>query len=243
MNTIFRAALAVAVFTFSQTASAVFISEFQPNPVGADPTTVSIELMGTAGALFTGVLVSIESDAVTAAGTIDRVSSVSGTFDANGLLVVSVPDLENPSFTLVLLDSFTGAVGNSIDADGNGIADDLSTFGTVLDAIGIPDAVGDEAFIYGAQLGGLDFSYTGDEPQLVFRDGVTMDWYAINDPAGTDAFDLFGNAVAFSDFNVDPSMTTFGAINPTTAPIPVPAALWLLASALGVLGVRGRRKA
>ncbi len=243
MNAIFRAALAVAVFTFSQTASAVLISEFQPNPAGADPADVSIELMGTAGASFTGILLSIESDGSTAAGTIDRMSSVSGTFDSNGLLVVSVPDLENPSFTLVLLDSFTGSIGTSIDADQDGIADDLSTFGTVLDAIGIPDNAADESFIYGAQLGGLDFSYSGDEPKLVFRDGVTMDWYAINDPAGTDAFDLFGNAVAFGDFNVDPSLTTFGAINPTTAPVPVPAALWLLASALGVLGVRGRRNA
>ena len=224
-------------------ANAALINEIQPNPTGADPATVQIELFGTAGTTFSGVLLSIESDAGTSMGSVDRVSSISGTFDSNGLLVADITDLENPSFTLVLLDSFSGSVGTDIDADNDGVADDLSTFGTVLDAIGSPDAVADEANLYGAQLGGADFAFTGDEPQLIFRDSVSQVWYAINDPAGTDAFDIDGNAVSFASFDMDPSVPTFGAVNPTTSAVPVPAALWLFGSALGLLGLRARRAA
>ncbi|MEL7448896.1 MAG: hypothetical protein AAFN78_06785 [Pseudomonadota bacterium] len=241
MTTLRCAVLGTAALVFSQTAAAVSINEFQPNPVGADPAEVQVELLGNAFDSFTGVLLSIESDGSSAAGTVDRVSQVSGTFDANGLLVVTVPDLENPSFTLVLLDTFSGDVGTVIDTDNDGIADDLSTFGTVFDAIGIPDAVSDEAFVYGEQLGGQDFAFTGDEPQLVFRDSATLEWFAINDPAGTDAFDINGNAVPFANFNADPSVTTFGAVNPAAA-VPVPAAAWLMVSALGFLGFGARRK-
>lgn len=84
------------------------ISEFQPNPAGTDPSDQTFELSGTPDAAFSGWILSIESDQGYASGTVDRATAVSGTFDANGLLTVSVPDLENPSFTVVLLDDFTG---------------------------------------------------------------------------------------------------------------------------------------
>ena len=145
------AALGLIASAYSLSAGAVLINEFQPNPTGADPSTVQVELLGTAGASFSGVLLSIESDNTGSLGVIDRLSEVSGTFDANGLLTVSINDLENPSFTFVLLDVFTGVLGDDIDLDNNGAADNIGTFGTVLDAIGIPDAVGDESTIYGAQ--------------------------------------------------------------------------------------------
>lgn len=231
------AALFLAASCLSLSAHAVLINEIQPNPVGADPSTVQLELLGTAGDSFSGYLLSVESDG--ANGTIDRASAISGVFDANGLLTVSIADLENPSFTLILVDSFTGSVGFDIDVDDDGIIDDTSSFGTVFDAIGVPDSTADAALSYGAQLGGLDFSYTGDEPQLIFRDSVTLDWFAINDPAGTQAFDLMATGIDFSSFNMDPSVATFGAINPTV--VPVPAAIWLFGSALGLLRLRARK--
>ncbi len=232
------AALYLAAICLSATAHAVLINEIQPNPTGADPTSVQLELLGTAFSSFDGYLLSVETDS--AGGTIDRASTISGVFDPNGLLTVNIPDLENPSFTLILVDTFTGTVGMDIDVDNDGIIDDFSSFGTVFDAIGVPDSTADAAFGYGAQLGGLDFSYTGDEPQLIFRDSVTLDWFAINDPAGTQAFDLMGTGIDFSNFDMDPSMTTFGAINPTV--VPVPAAIWLFASALGAISLRRKQK-
>ncbi len=192
------------------------ISEFQPNAIGADPDPASFEISGTAGATFSGWVISLENDG--ASGLVDRAAQVTGTFDANGLLSVTMPDLENPSFTVVLTDSFTGTIGSTdIDMDDDGIVDDITAFGTILDAIGIPDSNADAAVLYGAQLGGADFAYTGDEPRLVFRDGSVGAWYAVNDPDNGQVFDITATNVTTAIFDTDPTLgtDTFGTINPT----------------------------
>ncbi|NEQ40084.1 MAG: ExeM/NucH family extracellular endonuclease [Okeania sp. SIO3I5] len=194
------------------------ISEFQPNPTSTDPAQTTFELSGTPGDAFDGVIVSIESDSGSSAGRVDRVASVSGTFDANGLLTLDIPDLENPSFTVALLSEFTGSTSTDIDTDNDGVADDLSTFGTVFDAIGVPDNTGDQTFLYGTDLGGTDFAYTGDEPRLIFRDASVGDLYAINDPDNGQVFDVNGTDVTPAIFDTDPTIGTgtFGTINPST---------------------------
>ena len=211
--------LVLASFTKLDEESPVtpLISEFQPNPVGDDPDPTFLELSGTPGEVFSGVIVNIESDPGTAnPGDINSFESVSGTFDANGLLTVSIADLENPSFTIALLESFTGTTDTDIDTDDDGVADDLSTFGTVFDAIGVPDVVGDEAFLFGAALGGTDFAFTGDEPGLIFRDASVGELFAINEPDTGEVFDVTGTDVTPAIFDPTPTLTpTFGAINPT----------------------------
>lgn len=207
--------LYVLIFSFlTFSVSSQTINEFEPNPVGTDPANVSFELKGTPNVSFSGWILSVESDG--ANGIVDRAASVSGTFDSQGLLVVSIPDLENPSYTVILTSDFTGTVGTTdIDANDDGTVDDTSSLGTIYDALGIPDRVEDEASLYGADLGGEDFAYTGDEPGLVFRDGNTGDWYAVNDPAGEDVYDIAANAIAASSFDTDPTTgSTFGSANP-----------------------------
>lgn len=194
------------------------ISEFEPNQAGSDPTTQQIELTGEPGTEFTGWIVSIESDGGISAGTVDRATQVAGFFDADGRLVVTIDDLENLSNTLVLSSDFTGAVGDDLDADNDGSIDDASVFGTVYDAIGIVDNVADEATAYGADLGGIDFGYSGAEPERMFRDGTTGDWVAVNILNGSDpyAYDADGNLLAIADFDSDPSLATnFGVANET----------------------------
>ena len=196
------------------------INEFQPNAAGADPDPMPVELKGTVGASFSGFLVSIESDGVN--GTVDRSAAVSGTFDANGLLVVNIPDLENPSFTFVLC-SLDPVLATDLDADNDGAFDDVAVFGTVYDAIGIPDNDADAVVTagYATQLGGVSFAYTGDEPGLVFRDGTTDDWFALNEPYDdTTVYDISANTVFAANFNAAPALAgTFGAVNPIyTAP-------------------------
>eukprot|EP00968_Pinguiococcus_pyrenoidosus_P024843 scaffold5111_cov277-Pinguiococcus_pyrenoidosus.AAC.1 len=71
-------------------------------------------------------------------------------------------DFENPSHTYVLMDAFTGDVSNlpDIDTNDDGTLDDTSMFGTVFDAINVPDNNGDAAGInYGAQLGGVNLAF------------------------------------------------------------------------------------
>lgn len=188
------------------------ISEFEPNPPGSDPANVSFELSGTPGEAFSGWVLSIESDFGSGAGTVDRAAAVSGTFDANGLLTVTIPDLENPSFTVVVVDAFTGSAGSTdIDGDNDGTVDDVSTFGTILDAIGVPDTNGEP--LYGAQLGGADFAYVGSEPLLVFRGASVGDWYAVG--SDTLVYDINAASVPAGNFDADPTATTFYAVNPS----------------------------
>ncbi len=220
--------------------AAILINEFQPNPTGTDPSDVDIELLGDAGASFTGWILSVETDPGGSTYQIDRATAVSGSFDPEGLLVVSVPDLENPSFTILVTDTFTGALGDILDDAG-----DLAGLGigTVYDAINTPDNVGDEANAIAGLLGGTDLVYSGDEPQLIFRDSLDPSIiYSINDPAGTDAIDQDGNLVAFASFNVDPEATTFGSANPTAViPEPASAILVLLGASLaGAAAMRSR---
>lgn len=187
------------------------ISEFLPNPAGADPDPVSVELTGTPGADFDVWLLAVESDAGNSGlGTVDRAENVTGTFDANGIAVVQVPDLENPSFTYVLVEDFTGVEGETdFDTDNDGVADALSTVTGVLDAIGVPDADGEP--LYAEQLGGVDLADIGGEAELVFRDGETGDLYSV---LGGVVFDADGNEVDPAEFDVDPTTATFGDANP-----------------------------
>jgi hypothetical protein len=239
---LFRALLG-ALLLVVVPARAGLINEIRPNPPGADPATQIIELSGMPGAAFFGWLVSIENDTGSLLGRVDRAEPISGTFDANGLLTAIIDDLENPSFTLALMDDFTGSTSSDIDADNDGIADDLSTFGAVLDAIGVPDSVGDESTLYGVQLGGTDFAYIGTEPVLVFRDATTTALYAV-DPS-SNVFDVHGISISASDFDTDPTLPTFGAVNPTTMPTgqaPIPATLPLVAAGLLAAAAIGRRR-
>ncbi|SIP90317.1 ExeM/NucH family extracellular endonuclease [Marinobacterium stanieri] len=186
------------------------INEFQPNPQGTDPQMAVFELQGEPGTLFTGWITSIEGD--NSSATIDSAYQISGTFDEHGLLTVEVPDLENPSFTVVLSSEFNGALGNTFSLLNTG-----AFFGRVHDALGVPDASADASYLFGAALGGADFAYTGDEPRLVFRDSLSGDWYAINDPDNGQVIDINGNVVAPDEFGSDPASgtDTFGSANPS----------------------------
>jgi len=216
--------LALALLLAASAASAqtpILISEFEPNPPGSDPSTVSVEVSGPAGGSFAGWLVSLENDGVD--GRADRVSQISGTFDANGLLVVEIPDLENPTFTLVLSSQFNGGQGDDLDADDDGVIDDpAGTFGTIYDAIGVSDSEGDDATLYSAQLGGVDVLYNGIfEPLLVFRDASTGDVYQVvtadfGEPTEREVvYTASAEEVDVNEFSSDPTQPTFGAINPT----------------------------
>ncbi|MEI4233767.1 ExeM/NucH family extracellular endonuclease [Roseovarius sp. D22-M7] len=214
--------------TTASLAGTVRINEIRPNPFGSDPATQQLELKGMPGAAFSGFLFSLESDFASTippvGNVIDTREAVSGTFDADGLLLATIPDIENPSFTLVLTDdTATATVGDTIDPAAP------ASLGVIHDAIGVADAATDP--VSGAALGGTDIAYTGDEPKLVFRDGTTGDLYAVNDPDNGEVSDANGNTFAPADFDIDPlAGDTFGSVNPSltgggggTDPTPAPA--------------------
>lgn len=198
----------VALSSNTAFAESVLINEFSSNPDGTDPATVDFELKGPADTAFTGWILSFESDAGGTAGLVDQASMVSGTFDGDGILLTSIPDLENPSFTVALTSAFGGTVGMTT-------VDDVALFGTVYDAIGVPDTASDASSLYGVQLGGADFTYTGAEPELIFRDGTTGEWYAVDDVNGTQVQDINAALVDPDLFDASPFVFTFGAVNPS----------------------------
>lgn len=189
-------------------AQSVLINEFSSNPDGTDPAMVDFELKGSANTAFEGWVISFESDAGDTAGLVDRAALVSGTFDNNGIFSVMIPDLENPSFTVALTSAFTGTVGVTT-------VDDVALFGTVYDAIGVPDTASDASTLFGVQLGGADFTYTGAEPELIFRDGTTGELYAVNDIGGTQVQDINAAQINPDLFDASPFDSTFGAVNPS----------------------------
>ncbi|MFK2818749.1 T9SS type A sorting domain-containing protein [Flavobacteriaceae sp. LMIT009] len=206
-------ALTIVSSSFGQT-----ITEFEPNPAGGDPPNSTFELKGTPNAGFNLWILSIENDGYN--GTVDRATNVTGTFGANGLAVVTVPDLENPSFTVILTDNFTGSIGDDLDGTNDGTLD-TSSLGTILDAVGVSDAVADDASLYGAGLGGADILFNGEfEPLLAFRDGTTGEWYntvTINFGQPDEevaVFDASGNSVDKAEFDSDPTTgPTYGSPN------------------------------
>ena len=238
--------LSLAIAGAAVSSAQMWINEVQPNTSGTDPVTQMFEFKGTANASISGYLLSIESDVTSGTGLVDRFYEVSGTFDANGIFVMEGDDLENPSFTLVFVDNFTGDNNTDFDSDNDGVMDlDLETVGitSVFDAIGVTDGEGEP--LYGAQLGGSDFSFiaagNSNEAFNIFRDGSSNAWYAHMDVAleADTLFDIDGNIVNTGTFNADPFTPTFGAVNPQAVPEPATMiALGLGAAAL----IRRKRK-
>ena len=58
----------------------------------------------------------------------------------------------NPPHTLVLMSGFTGTTSTDVDLNDDGILDNIGTFGTVLDAVGVRADATTMDYIYASQL-------------------------------------------------------------------------------------------
>lgn len=235
----------LAIVSLATPLPAALISEFRPDPSGRDPLTQQVELSGIAGTTFRGYLLGIGGE-LGRSGTVDTFSLINGMFDSNGILVATIGDLLDPTHTIVLVNDYDASAGpTDIDTNDDGIVDDTSRLIGIQDAIGIPDSNADIPRLYGTKLGGQDFAFTGDQPQLVFRDASTGSWYAINDPTNNQIFNTNAMNVANTlTFNGNPFNSSFGAINPSAAAVPEPGTVFVLSalSAAGFITQLRRRK-
>lgn len=118
------------------------INEFSFNTAGTDVEFV--EIIGSPNADYSAyTFVEIESDPDAGPGLIDGPVYAMGTTDANGLYLASLPAnaLENSSVTFLLVKDFTGASGQDLDTDNDGVLD-LTPWAAIADSIAVSDGDG-----------------------------------------------------------------------------------------------------
>lgn len=137
------------------------------NPPGSDEGLETVQISGTAGQSLSGLyFIEIEGDAVASGlvGTIDQAVDLGSlspnTLGANGLFLIRdaatsippgpdpatqvavfnfSPNLENGSSTFLLVQGFTGSVGDDLDTDNDGTLDQ-TPWNSVLSAVAVLSA-------------------------------------------------------------------------------------------------------
>ncbi|MCB0143473.1 MAG: hypothetical protein KDE50_26495, partial [Caldilineaceae bacterium] len=113
------------------------INEFSASTTG-NPDVEYVEVYGNASTDYSAfTILEIEGDSTK--GTIDRAFAV-GTTDGSGFWTTSVGNLsiENGTLTLLLVEGFTGSVGNDIDANDDG-AIDFMPWARIVDDVAVSD--------------------------------------------------------------------------------------------------------
>lgn len=192
------------------------INEFSIDTVSTDIEFV--EILGAPNAdLSSYSVLEIEGDtAATTApvGVVDEVIAL-GTADADGRLLVNLAanTLENGTVSLLLVSGFTGAVGNDLDSNDDGVFDDGPGQPQIVDAVAVSDGGANDKTYGGTTLTAL---YDG----LAFKPGgasripdgtdtdSTADWVR-NDFDGAGFAGITGTLVAGEALN------TPGAVNAT----------------------------
>jgi hypothetical protein len=190
----------------------VLINEFSASTAGTDVEFVEI-ISGPGTALSGYTLLEIEGDGGAAAGTIDSVIPISGTTDANGLLLFPLPanEIENGTVTLLLVKDFTGTAGTDLDADNDGTLD-ATPWSGIVDGIAVNDGgMGDltyAAIVLGPNYDGLSSFAPGGASRIPDGEntGAAADW-ARND------FDLAGIAGFTGTPDEGEALNTPGAPN------------------------------
>lgn len=171
--------------------SILLINEIRIDQTGADNDEYFELIGGPPGAVLDDVTYLVIGDGTGQSGTIEAAIPLLGqTLGASGLLLAAESTFTlNPTFfdvgpsalnfensdnvTHVLVQGFTGAVGDDLDLDDDGVLDLMPLpWTSVLDAIGLvvdPTASSSEHF-YGASLGGVDVGPDGTfVPAHVYR--------------------------------------------------------------------------
>lgn len=278
MRKMLFALAAVCVLSSAATAAPVFFNEIIRDVPGADGGNESIELLGPANFSLNGfTLLAIDGDS-TASGVIDQAISLNGlALGSNGLLLIQdtnplmpspaagttvfnlpggfTPDLENGSNTFVLVQGFTGAVGDDLDTNNDGTIDVALPFTSVSDAVALLENDGTSNFGFADDLGAGFLTFGG--PSAAF----TPDAFARASNGGAAAFDITGTSPG--PFSTDPSEFLFvgpagtpdstfdltpGSVNaafgPGVAAVPEPASVALVGvGAAGLVARRLRRRA
>jgi predicted extracellular nuclease len=117
--------------------TSIRLNEFSASTTGTDVEYV--EIFGTPNTDFSAYTVlEIEGD-TTGAGVVDEVIAL-GTTDADGFYLVDLPAnaLENGTISLLLVESFTGALNDDLDTDNDGTFD-VTPWAELVDSVAVDD--------------------------------------------------------------------------------------------------------
>jgi hypothetical protein len=116
------------------------LNEFVANHVGTD-TEEYVEVYGSPDVDYSAYTV-LEIEGDSGGGAIDRAHAV-GTTDSNGLYLIDFPSMENGTITLLLVEGFTGATGEDIDTDDDGVID-YAPWTEIVDDVAVWDGGGSD---------------------------------------------------------------------------------------------------
>lgn len=154
--------------------SSPILDEFRPNhPSSLEPSTVTIELRGTAGEKLEWSITSIENDVGNNFGPISDVAATRGTFSDCGILTFSIIDIRNSSFSVVLSSKQPGMQNERMVVDSNVHITECELFGTIDDAIGVPRSAVDEGLVFAENLGGTNLKHVRQQNFLVLCDSCS----------------------------------------------------------------------
>ncbi len=198
------------------------INEFVFNHAGTD-TNAFIEIYGAPDTDYLGYAVlEIEGDG-SGAGVIDAVLPV-GTTNAGGFWV-SDEDAENGTVTLLLVEGFTGAPGDDLDSDNDGVRDS-APWTRVVDSVAVADGdSGDWTYSTTTLTPGYDGMAFAPGGASRIPNGTDTD--AVSDWVRND-FDGAGFPGFAGTPEVGEAYNTPGAVNALIEPPPAPPELTIM---------------
>ncbi|MCA9941851.1 MAG: ExeM/NucH family extracellular endonuclease [Ardenticatenaceae bacterium] len=195
------------------------INEFSASTTGTDVEYV--EVFGSPDTDYSAyTILEIEGDSTSATGTVDEVIAV-GSTDTNGFWLgdLAANSLENGTITLLLVNNFTGANGDDLDSDDDGILDS-TPWDAIVDAVSVNDGgAGDLTYgtpALGPNYDGISSFAPGGAsriPDGLDTDGAT-DWVR-ND------FDLAGIPGFTGSIGLGEAYNTPGTANELFVPPPL----------------------
>lgn len=190
------------------------LNEFVANHTGADSNEF-VEVVGEPGADLSGFSVlEIEGDG-SGAGVVDDVFAL-GTTNADGYWRTGflANEIENGSVTFLLVEDFTGSVGDDLDTDDDGVPD-TTPWTRIVDGVAVSDGgSADRTYAETTLSGGFDgVSFT---PGGASRIPDATDTDSVDDWTRND-FDLAGISGGTATLDPGEALNTPGAAN-TTSP-------------------------
>ncbi len=195
---------------FVRAATDPVINEFVANHVGTD-TNEYVEVFGDPNTSYSAfTLLHIEGD-TTGAGVVDSVLNL-GVTNAGGFWTTGFlnNELENGAITLLLVEGFSGAEGNDLDTDNDGVLD-VTPWTRIVDSVAVSDGgTGDRTYADTVLAPGFDgVTLT---PGGASRIPNGKDTNSVTDWVRND-FDLAGIPGNVGSYDPGEALNTPGAIN------------------------------